>query len=256
MDLLHGLVAEFGGPTLIGVAVAAVITSCVHGTVGVAGGFLMSAALAQLVGVRPVVPVMSIALLISHGARSLLNLGGLDWKACAAIMTPAVPLVALGAYLYSALPVGIVALVLGLVISASIPLRHWARARRIRAGVPALVGAGAAYGFFAGASIGSAMLLGPFVLGYGLVKEGFVATMAMIQLGTNLTRIVVFGGTDLLSANYVLLGVLVGALMIPGNWIGRTILRRIAASTHGLLVDGFALVGALNFFYLAAENWP
>jgi uncharacterized membrane protein YfcA len=98
------------------------------------------------------------------------------------------------------------------------------------------------------------MLLAPFMLGYGLTKEAFVATMAAIALTTNLTRIAVFGGTQLLDAHYLLMGVLVGLAMIPGNWIGRTFLRRMAPGTHGRLIDLFAAIGGLNFLYLAATS--
>ena len=103
----------------------------------------------------------------------------------------------------------------------------------------------------AGASIGSAMLLTPFMLGAGLTKEAFVATMAVISLTTNMARITAFGGADLLTSDYVLLGLAVGVVMIPGNWIGRTFLRRMAPGTHSVLIDLFALIGGANFLWLA-----
>ena len=249
---MQGLINEFGMWTLIVVAFAAIITSSIHGAVGVAGGFLMTAALAQLIGVRPVIPVMSIALIVSHGSRSLLNVGDFNPRAFVAIMLTAMPMIVIGAFVYGVLPVTTIALVLGIVILLSIPLRHWARSRQIKAGERTLNTVGGVYGLLAGASIGSAMILTPFMLGYGLTKEAFVATMAVIALSTNASRIVVFGGTQLLDTHYVLLGLLIGALMIPGNWIGRTFLRRMATATHSRLVDGFAVIGGANFLYLAA----
>lgn len=251
MNILSDLVAQFGMGTLLAIFAAAILTSCIHGAVGVAGGFLMTAALAQLIGVKVSVPVMSIALVISHSARTLLNAGHFNWRPFAAIMAPAVPMVLLSAYLYVQLPVRAVALVLAVIIFTSIPMRHWAKSRSIRAGNVTLGTVGAGYGFLAGASIGSGMLLSPFLLGYGLVKESFVATMAGIALATNVVRIGMFGTTDLLTVDYAVLGVVVGLIMIPGNWAGRTVLRRMAAGTHGRLVDFFAVIGGLNFLYLA-----
>jgi hypothetical protein len=165
-------------------------------------------------------------------------------------MFPALPLIALSAYVYVELPVNLLAFVLAGVILLSIPLRHWAMARKIRAGYGALAGAGAAYGALAGTSVGSGLLLSPFLLGHGVVKEGFVATMAVIALVTNITRISVFGGTDVLTTDYLVLGLLVGVIMIPGNWVGHRFLRRMSVARHGLLVDGFAAIGGLNFLYL------
>ena len=248
---LEALVEEFGATTLMAILVAAIVTSCIHGAVGVAGGFLMTAALALLIGVRASVPVMSVALLISHGARSLMNIRDLDLRAFVAVMIPAIPLIVLSSYIYVELPLDLLSFVLAAIILSSIPLRHWARARSIRAGHGTLAVAGAGYGFLAGASIGSGMLLGPFLLGHGLVKEGFVATMAVIALATNLTRISVFGSTAVLTSDYFVLGLVIGLVMIPGNWLGRWVLRRMTVSTHGLLVDGFAVIGGLNFLYLA-----
>jgi uncharacterized membrane protein YfcA len=250
LDSLQAIVAEFGVGTLILVAIAAFVTSCIHGAVGLAGGFLMTAILALLIGVRPSVPVMSVALLISHGSRALMNFRELDRRAFAAVMIPALPLVALSAYVYVELPVNLLAFVLAGVILISIPLRHWASARKVRAGYGTLAGAGVAYGALAGTSVGSGMLLSPFLLGHGVVKEAFVATMAVIALTTNVTRIAVFGGTDVLTSDYLVLGLLVGLVMIPGNWVGRRLLRGMTVSAHGLLVDAFAVIGGLNFLYL------
>lgn len=251
MDALSQIVSEFGIWTLVAIAVAALVTSTIHGTVGVAGGFLMTAALSLLIGVRPVVPVMSIALVVSHGARSLMNLTDFNRRVFVSIMLPAFPMILAGGVIYAMLPVDWVALILGLIILSSIPLRHWARARKIEAGPRTLAGVGAAYGTLAGASIGSAMLLSPFMLGAGLTKEAFVATMAVISLSTNLSRLLAFGGADLLTSDYVALGLVVGVIMIPGNWIGRTFLRRMAPGTHSLLIDVFAVIGGANFLWLA-----
>lgn len=255
MDALSAMAGEFGTWTLVAIAVAALVTSTIHGTVGVAGGFLMTAALSLMIGVRPVVPVMSIALVVSHGARSLMNVSDFDRRTFLAIMLPAFPMIFLGGIVYAVLPVNWVALMLGLIILGSIPLRHWARARKIEAGTRTLAGAGTAYGTLAGASIGSAMLLSPFMLGAGLTKEAFVATMAVISLATNLTRILAFGSADLLTGDYVALGLAVGVIMIPGNWIGRTFLRRMAPATHSLLIDAFAIIGGVNFLWLAWSGW-
>lgn len=254
MSALQTLIEDFGLATLIAIAIAAIITSSIHGAIGVAGGLLMTATLALLIGVRASVPVMSIALLMSHGSRSLIYLASFNWRAYLTVILAATPFIIVTGYLYAALPVGVLATVLAVIIFTMIPLRHWAAARSIRAGTGLLASAGAVYGFFAGASIGSATILSPFLLGYGLVKEAFVATMAGISLSTNAIRIGVFTGVDLMNAQYVLLGFLVGLIMIPGNYIGRTILRRLSIAQHGLLVDLMAALGGLNFLYLAIRG--
>lgn len=254
MSGVEQLITEFGIWPLAAIAIAAFVTASIQGAVGVAGGFLMTAALALVIGVRPVVPVMSVALIISHLSRSLLNLHSIDRTVLLAIMACALPMIVVGALLYGIMPVRVIALLLGVVILASIPLRHWAHSRKIKAGPRLLNAVGGIYGILAGGSVGSAMLLSPFMLGYGLTKEAFVGTMAAIALSTNLTKIAVFGSTQLLDSQYLILGLFVGLVMVPGNWVGRHLLRRMAPGTHGRLVDIFALVGGLNFLYLAAAG--
>lgn len=253
MGALESLYGEFGFWILLGVVIAALITSTVHGAVGVAGGTLMAAALALLIGVRPVVPVMSVALVVSHFARTMLNARTINWRALAIIMTGATPMIVVGALVYGILPVRVIAVVLGVLILAAIPLRRWAHARQVKAGSAMLGAVGSVFGFLAGGSIGSGMVLAPFLLGYGLSKEAFVATMAVIALATNAIRMATFGGSQLLDAHYAFMGLMVGLVMIPGNWIGRTILRRMAPGTHSLLIDVFALLSGLNFLYLAVR---
>lgn len=214
----------------------------------------MTGALALLIDVRASVPIMSIALILSHGARSLMNMVHINYKAFAVIMVAATPFIVLTALIYTILPVRILAGILAVIVFTSIPIRHWAKARNIKAGYGALAAIGAIYGFFAGASIGAVALLSPFLLGFGLVTEAFVATMAIISMSTNVVRIGVFGGADVLTSQYALLGLLVGLIMVPGNWIGRAILRRMTVTLHGYLVDGLAVLGALNFVYLAITS--
>ncbi|NNE89770.1 MAG: sulfite exporter TauE/SafE family protein [Silicimonas sp.] len=251
---MASLVAEFGWPTLLAIAVAALVTSSIHGAIGVAGGLLMTAILALLIGVRPSVPIMSVALTISHASRSLMHLQALDRKAYVIVIITSFPFIILTGFIYAMLPVDVLAFILALIIFTAIPMRHWARTREINSGPRVLGSAGAVYGFFAGASIGAGAVLSPFLLGFGLAKEAFVATMAAIAFSTNVVRIGAFTGADLMTSQYLLLGLIVGIIMIPGNYIGRSMLRRLSVVRHGQLVDAMAALGALNFLYLALRS--
>lgn len=254
-DSLQTLIDTFGIGTLAIIAVLALMTSAVHGATGIAGGFLLSAALAPLIGVKPIVPLISVSLLISHSTRALLNFRNIDVKAFLSISIPAFPCIVGVALLYGKMSATLIAVFLGLVILSSIPIRRWAGSRNIKAGPRTLHGAGAAYGLLSGASVGPGMLLVPFMLGYGLTKEAFVATLALIALVTNVTRVGVYGGSNLLDPNYVVLGILIGLVTIPGNWIGRSILRRLTNKSHAGFVDFLTVFGALNFFWLAFRGY-
>lgn len=251
MNMFSELFADFSVPLVLFIGLIALITSAIHGATGVAGGFLLSSALAPIIGIQPIVPVVTVALLISHSSRALLNRKAFDRGAFLAVSAPAIPCIALMAMIYGKLPVHVIAIALGCVILASVPLRRWAKSRSMKAGKPTLAGIGIVYGGLSGVSIGPGMLLVPFLLGYGLTKEAFVATLAVIALTTNVTRFAVFGATDLLNSDFLLIGILCGLLTIPGNWIGRNFLRKMTNDRHASYVDCLAVLGAINFFWMA-----
>jgi len=242
---------QFSFLIILLIGVLALVTSTIHGATGVAGGFLLTAAIAPIIGVEPIVPVISVALLISHGARALFNLKDIDWPALWAISVPAVPCIIGMAFLYGKMSSPMIATVLGLVILASVPLRRWAKSRQITATKGTLSGVGMIYGGLSGVAIGPGMLLVPFMLGYGLSRHAFVATLAVIALITNIARVGVYGSGDLLNMEYLTLGLLIGIVTIPGNWLGRSMLRGMTNEHHTSVVDVLAVVGALNFFWLA-----
>ncbi|MEE9314554.1 MAG: sulfite exporter TauE/SafE family protein [Rhizobiaceae bacterium] len=243
--------SDLGFITIALITIAALLTSSVHGATGVAGGFLMTAVLASIIGVKPVVPVISIALLISHSSRVFFNSAAFDRSAFLAITIPAVPCIILTAWGYGKMSSSFIAVVLGVVVMLSIPLRYWAKSKNIKAGKRTLQGAGVVYGLLSGFSIGVGVLLSPFMLGYGLAKEAFVATLAAIALTANITRALVYSSTSQLDTNYILLGIFVGVMTIPGNWFGRSYLRKISNEKHATYVDILTFIGALNFFWLA-----
>ncbi len=246
---------ELFDPLSIGlIAFLTLLTATIHGATGVAGGFLLSAAIAPIIGVAPIVPVISIALLISHSSRAIFNLKDFDKGAFLAILGPAIPCIIAFAFLYGKMSSSLIALILGFVILLSIPLRRWAKSRQLKATRKTLFGIGAIYGALSGVALGPGMLLVPFMLGYGLTKEAFVGTLAAIAVFTNITRLGVYGATDLLNWEYVQLGILIGLVTIPGNWLGSVFLRRMTNENHSGFVDILTILGALNFFWLAYRS--
>lgn len=248
---LSAILSDLAGWQVAAIVIGALVTSAIHGATGLAGGFLLAAVLAPILGVKAVVPVMSVALLISHGARAILNLRDFDRGAFLWVIGPALPGLLLVSSLYAAIPAQALAGLLAAVILSSIPLRRWAARRRLRAGRGTLAGAGAVYGTLSGATLGPGMLLVPALLGTGMPKEAFVATLAAVAVVVNVIRISMFGATGVLEPGLLWLGLALGVLTVPGNWIGRAVLRRMTGGGHALWVDVLTVVGALNFLWLA-----
>ena len=249
MDL--SVLIDLGPWTLFGVVLAAFVTSVIHGATGIGGGFLLAIVLAPLIGVVAIVPVLAVTLTMSGVARVFFNRDALHRPAYVAIMLSTVPAVIVGALIYGMLNATAVALVLGTTILASVPMRHWAARHEMRASRRTLTSVGGVYGLISGASVGAGMILVPFLLGHGLSRRQFVGTLAAVALTMNVTRTVVFGGTDMLGGGWLALGLLCGLTTLPGNWVGQRLLRGMGASRHAMLLDALTIFGGLNFYRIA-----
>jgi hypothetical protein len=49
--------------------------------------------------------------------------------------------------------------------------------------------------------------------------------------------------------------VAIGLITIPGNWLGRSVLRRMKDADHRVTIDVLTVLMILNFAYLAVETW-
>lgn len=248
------IINEIGVLALIVLLLASFFTSMVHGATGVAGGLLLTVVAAPILGLHTLVPVLSITLLISHTARALFNIAQFDKQAYLRIVIPAVPFIVVAAFAYGRLSSATIALLLGSIILLSIPLRRLAKSSKIQTTNPMLVVAGCVYGGISGISIGPGMLLMPVLLGLGMNREAFVATLAAIALTTNVVRSSVYGMAGLLDAQTLLLGSLLGLATIPGTWIGRSVLRRMTDAKHIVVVEWLLVLGALNFFWMGYKH--
>jgi len=93
----------------------------------------------------------------------------------------------------------------------------------------------------------------PFMLGYGLSKASFVATLAVIAAMTHIARALTFGSIGLIGQDILTLGIIAGIATIPGAMLGRLILKRITNRNHEILVDLMALGGGGNFLWIAFQ---
>lgn len=84
-------------------------------------------------------------------------------------------------------------------------------------------------------------------------RLAFVGTLASITLVMNVLKLGVFGATDLINGQLLLLGALIGVMTVPGNWVGRSILKKMQDSDHRRIIDILTVLMIANFIYLAAR---
>ena len=227
------------------------VTSVIHGASGLAGGFLLAAMLTPMIGIKNVMPVVSVTLLITGSTRILINLQFINWKVLRALIFPAVPAALVVSSFYGSFSGAFVAALLGTVMVVSIPLRRIAKKLKFDVRLRDLSIVGGIWGALTGASIGPGMLMIPFLLNYGLVRESLVVTMSATAILVHVSRITGYTATGVMTLDLAVLGLLTGLVSLPGNWAGRSLLRRISDETHIVWIEVLMVLGAINFFWIA-----
>jgi uncharacterized membrane protein YfcA len=244
---------EPGWLLLAVIGVSAILTGILHGSTGMAGGIVMAAILSHLIGIKAAVPAMAVALILSHLSRAVLYARNIDWATTRTILAFGCPTIVLGALIFGRISPTTVAVVFAAFLSISIPVRHWARRHSVRTGPKTMAAASSVWGILAGNVIGPGFFLAPFLLGTGMNRMTYVGTLATVTLAMNVVKMTVFGATGLLSMDLFLVGAAIGLLSVPGNWIGRSILRGMSDSDHRFAIEIMTVLMIVNFVYLAVN---
>ncbi len=239
--------------SMVLIVLAAFGTAVFHAVGGFAGGLLLAICLAPILGVKETVPVTATAMIISNSNRVWAFRHSVDWRAFASVFGTALPFIILSAIVYVALPVSIVALLLGAFLVATVPLRRYMSKHDFRVGHRGLAAAAVPYGLISGTTFGAGMMLAPFLLGAGLAGEQLVGTVSAIGFGLNLVKSSVFGVSPLLDLSLFIKGVVIGLFTIPGTYVGRWIVRATPIRVHTLYMEVFILCGAAYFLFEAAS---
>ena len=235
------------------IIIVAFITATITGVTGVAGGLLPAIFLAPIVGITSIMPILAVTLLIGSFSRSWINRYDFHKEAFLRIAVPAIPMVVVGSFVYAQLKPNMIAIILGTVVLTSIPLRRFAKSLAIKTSPFVLSCVGGLFGFLAGTATGPGLLLVPFMLGFGLSRTNFVATLAVIAGLTHVARVATYGGLGLISQEILIIGLLAGAATIPGSIVGRKFLKRMTNRNFEVLVDIVAFGGAINFIWLGLK---
>jgi uncharacterized protein len=243
------LLAALGGAQVALLAAVAFVAATVSGMSGVGGALLMAIFIAPVVGVKAVVPTVGIATLIAHVARVWVYRESIVWRPALLMLLGAIPATIASARLYVALPADVIAVVLGLFLLASVPLRRLMARREVRFGSRSLGVIGAAYGLLAGTTIGGGILVIPALLGAGLAGVALVATDAVIGLTILTVKAAVFGGFAVLTPRLLLIGCLLGLCMIPGTYFARWLILRTPLHVHLVAMEVIVVLGGCSFLW-------
>ena len=239
---------------LLFIGVASFLTAILHGATGMAGGIMMAAILAHVIGIKVAVPVMTVALILSHLSRAIMYARDTDREIAKRVLLFGCPTIVIGALVFGRISPTTIAIVFAVFLALSFPVKYWARRHDVKTGPGLLAAASSVWGMLAGNVIGPGFFLAPFLLGTGMNRLTFVGTLATVTLAMNVLKAIVFGATALMDYQVFMLGTAIGLLTIPGNWIGRSVLKRLKDSDHRVAIDVLTAIMIVNFIYLAAET--
>ncbi len=231
MNLLSGF-ADISLIPLILVACVALFASLIGGVAGYGTGALMPLVLVPLIGAGPVVPIIAISAIFSNFSRATAYRRSIDRRRAGIVMLASAVTTALGAYGYAMLTSAGAAVVIGGMLILSVPLRRFARRRKLRIGKTGLGFSAAAYGVVLGGTSGSGVILLSLLMASGLEGAAVIATDAAISLATGVIKISVFGMAGVVTPQVIAFALLIGLVALPSAFLAKSLVERMPLHFH------------------------
>lgn len=222
----------------------ALAASTLGGLSGFGTGLILPVFLTPVVGVANVIPVMAVAMILNNGSRVVVFWRDVQWTHVRRMLTLGLPACAAGAFSYTLLSAKWIALLLGIFLLISVPLRRLLRWAHFRISPAAEFGAGACFGFLNGGMTGTGVILISILMSADIAGSALIATDAVISVVMGLAKVVLFGKLAALSLELALVGLLVGAFTAPGAFLARSLLKRIPAGIHAWFMEAVVIAGA------------
>jgi len=235
----------------LGVGLVAFFAAVLGGLAGYGTGLILPIALAPVIGVAPIVPVMAVAMMINNASRVLAFRREIQWPHVRRMWLLGLPACLLGAWGYTRLDARWIALLLGAFLLASIPLRRALQRARMQLGARGEVVAGGVFGVIEGGMTGTGVILISMLMAAGVQGAALIATDAVISAVMSLAKVLLFGGASRLDASLAATGVLVGLCTAPGAFVARAILVRMPRQLHLRIMEAVVVCGGLGFLWRA-----
>ena len=231
------------------VAVLGIVGAIVGGLGGFGTGIILTAALAPLIGVKSVIPVLAVAGAIINGGRFWFYRASLERRTLVLVLACALPFLVLGTWIYSLLDARAVGTVLGIVVILSVPLRRSLNRRKIALGRAGLGVGASVFGLASGLTSGVGVILVSLLLGTGLSGQAVLATDALVSVALDLCKATLFQRFALLDEQTFLTGIVIGIATIPGSAIAAWLVNRMHAHLHVKFLETLIIIGGVSLLW-------
>ena len=230
---------------LLLVAAVALFASIVGGLAGYGTGALMPLVLVPLVGAEPVVPIIAISSIFTNLSRFAAYLRYADRRRAGIVILAAALTTALGAYGYTRLTNAGAALVIGVMLISSVPLRRMLKRHDVKIGDTGLAAGALGYGVVVGGTVGAGVILLSLLMAAGLEGAAVIATDAVISVVVSTIKILVFGLSGIVTAQVLAFALLIGGIAIPGAFLARAFVERMPVHIHTAILDVVVIAGGV-----------
>jgi uncharacterized membrane protein YfcA len=237
-----------GAPGLVDIALfAAGFVSWAISTLAAGGGsVLIVAAVAVILRGQAIAPVVTVTSVLASPARMILLWRFIDWRVVCWYLPGATTGALLGSWTFAHIGTQWLQIVLALfLISTAWQYRMGVRPRSFAMRLPWFMPVSFASGLTSAVVGASGLLVNPFYLNYGLMKEAMLATRAVNSLAIQLVKIggyVLFGVLHWRLARH---GLVAGAGAITAVWLANPWLQRLSSFRFRQLAVLVMLFGGL-----------
>ncbi|GAA4464622.1 hypothetical protein GCM10023093_15360 [Nemorincola caseinilytica] len=233
------------------------LVSEILGTVSGFGSSILFVPVASMFfDMRTVLGITAVFHVFSNISKITLFRKGIDRRIAVKLGIPAVLFVLLGAGLSTVLPLRQMELFMSVaLILLSVYLLLNTKRTPGRTDTELYIG-GAVSGFLAGLVGTGGAVRGLTLAAFGLSKDVFVATSALIDLGVDASRAVVYVGNGYFPIEYLILVPMLMLVAVVGSYLGKLVLQRTSERMFRYLVLG-VIIGISVFQmvrYLTAQQ--
>lgn len=236
------------------VALVAFLAAIIGGVAGYGTGLLLPPVLVPLIGPQAVVPVIAVSALMTNGSRLFAFRDYFDLPRAVLVTVSALPFCLLGAYLYTRLSGGHVAMLIGAVLIALVPARRILTRLHGHLSNRGVAAAGAAYGLLVGGTTGSGVVLLSILLAAGLQGPAVIATDAGISLVLGAVKTVVFQSSGVLPLSSWIVALVIGVAALPGAFIAKRLAHRLSLNAHTNILDVVVILGGALLIFQGARG--
>src|SRR5689334_926646 len=204
-----------------------IFASVVGGVAGYGTGALMPLVLVPILGAEPVVPIIAISALFTNTSRATAFRNVIDWRRALLILLCAIPTTMLGAWGYTRLTGRGAMLVIGTMLSLSVPLRRLSKRHGLALSERGLGISAVFWGVLVGGTSGAGIILLSMLMSVGLEGAAVIATDAAISVIIGIAKIGVFGVFGAVDARVIAVALLIGCVAFPGAFLAKALVDRL-----------------------------